>query len=172
MRTRIDSVAASWDEALEDWKRARIDLDRRYRRVSWLLTIAMGLMSIVIIVGGLALKQAVNDRSDRKAAEAREAAIRRTDQADHKISFRICQREAVDRAFAIVRVGAKGGPPARRKLLNNLPILDCRPNLVGNNAFPMTVREQLRFAKRFEQGKLTREEQGICTAQIHDPRIC
>jgi hypothetical protein len=171
-RSRIDVVAESWEAALEDWNRASTDLDRRSRRVAWLLTSSMVLMLMVVLVGGVALKQTINNRADRKANQAREIANKRSDQALHKISYRICQREAVDRAFAIARVGAMGGPPARRRLLDSLPILDCRPNLSGNNAFPMTVRQQLEFAKRFEQGKLSREEQGICTAQIHDPLIC
>jgi hypothetical protein len=171
-RSRIDVVAESWEAALEDWNRASLELSRRSRRVAWLLISSMVLMLLVVIVGGVALKQAINSRADRKANQAREVANARADRALHKISYRICQREAVDRAFAIVRVGVKGGPPARRRLIDSLPILDCRPNLVGNNAFPMTARQQLKFAKRFMEGKLTREEQGICTAQIHDPRIC
>src|SRR3954447_9111083 len=61
-RSRIDVVAESWEAALEDWNRASTDLDRRSRRVAWLLTSSMVLMLMVVLVGGVALKQTINNR--------------------------------------------------------------------------------------------------------------
>jgi hypothetical protein len=86
-------------------------------------------------------------------------------------TYRICQREAVDRAYA------HSFTPRRElaKIERSLPILDCDPNAHGRPARPLSAAAQRVFVRRFMDGRLSLREQGICRDRLPtspDEPIC
>jgi hypothetical protein len=119
-----------------------------------LLAVAVvALLLVVSVVAAVAFKTA----GEVKGVEVQDR------NASRATAYRLCSRNAVDRAFAHSRVGQQ--QPDAVKVLEDplvLPILDCSPNLQGLGARPMPPREQREFVRRWEQGKLTGPERGIC----------
>lgn len=87
-----------------------------------------------------------------------------TDRKIYAAAYRICQRQAVDRAFAHSAVD----PGYRLFVEQRLPILDCRPNLFNLPAKPLPREMQKDFVRRFQDGKLTRAEQGLCPTSLEN----
>jgi hypothetical protein len=78
-------------------------------------------------------------------------------------AYRLCARAQVDRAFAQSRVGAQDKKAlAAMQRVDGLPILDCRPNLIGKGAKVFSLADQRHFVQQWEQGTLTPAELGIC----------
>jgi hypothetical protein len=131
-------------------------LDRRYRRVAR-LCIAAAVISLVTLIGTVLIERArVTDQTTRQLSAA---------------TYRICEREAVDRAYA------HSFTPRRElaKIERSLPILDCQPNVHNLPARPFSSAQQRAFVARFVARRLTLREQGICRArlpQASDQPIC
>jgi len=107
----------------------------------------------------------------------------------YRTAYRFCTRINVDRA-AIHSLATRASrsknvtPRVRkfaRKFLRKLqsregsPVLDCTPNTVGAPAEYQSPAKQRRFVRRWEQGKLSRAEIGICSIRIESitaPQIC
>jgi hypothetical protein len=122
-------------------------LDRRYRRVAR-MCVASATISLVTLVGTVLIERArVKDQTTRQLSAA---------------TYRICEREAVDRAYA------HSFTPRRElaKIERSLPILDCAPNAHNLPARPLSSVEQRVFVARFVAGRLTLREQGICRARL------
>jgi hypothetical protein len=154
-RRRIDDLTLVWTAALDSWDEARVTLDRRYQRIVWLVLTSIVLTITFALAGGAALRHNVTER---------------TDMALERATYRICQRELVDRAFAAGRIGRNDRE--RAGILYRLPILDCLPNLEGKPAKPLPIDAQLRFVRKWVDGTLTLREQGICTSAVTDKRVC
>lgn len=109
--------------------------------------------------------------------------------AAYRAAYRFCTRINVDRAALqslVIRTrnSQRSDPRARRfaraylrKLQSKegTPILDCAPNVVGGPAKYQSPRKQLAFVRRWDKGKLTPAEIGICKIRIGsltDPKIC
>jgi hypothetical protein len=139
-RDRISALAHGFRILAEN-------LDRRYRRVAR-LCIAAAVISLVTLIGNIVIERQ-----------------RARDQTTHQLSaatYRICQREAVDRAYA------HSFAPRRElaKIERALPILDCEPNVHNLPARPFSSAQQRAFVARFVAGRLTLREQGICRARL------
>jgi hypothetical protein len=101
-------------------------------------------------------------------------------------AYRLCTRNKVDRAFAHGRlrgINVKGEPPRipgpvqleqktrvrlSRLLMEPeyLPILDCRPNLVGLGAKPLSVLAQEKFIRRWSRKQTVPAERGVCPRSV------
>lgn len=99
-------------------------------------------------------------------------------------AFRLCTRNKVDRAFAHGRmrsIPVKGEPAGRLVRLDRetriqlsrllmapeyLPILDCRPNLRGLGARPMSVAAQEKFMRRWSMKRTLPAERGVCPGAV------
>lgn len=103
----------------------------------------------------------------RNASDIRRVEINDRDTA-RATAFRLCSRGQIDRAFAHSRIRDAGGSAALRELEQPaaLPILDCKPNLIGFPARPLTPDAQRRFVQRWEQQRLTAAELGLCHQRI------
>jgi hypothetical protein len=79
-------------------------------------------------------------------------------------AYRLCSRNAIDRAFAHKEVKRRAGVKVMLMLqdVKELAILNCRPNLYGFAAVPMKMPQYLNFMYRYEHHQLTSEELGIC----------
>jgi hypothetical protein len=122
-------------------------LDRRYRRVAR-LCIAAAVISLVTLIGNIVIeRRRARDQTTRQLSAA---------------TYRICQREAVDRAYA------HSFTPRRElaKVERSLPILNCQPNVHNRPARPFSSAEQRAFVARFVAGRLTLREQGICRSRL------
>lgn len=85
-------------------------------------------------------------------------------------SYRVCARNAVDRAFAHDAVSrGPEGAKAVRHLERVLPILDCVPNLTGQPAHAMSPLRQRAFVRRWVRNELSLGEQGICSVPPTKP---
>jgi hypothetical protein len=133
-----------------------VKLDRRYRRVAR-MCVASATISLVTLLGTVLIERArVKDQTTRQLSAA---------------TYRICQREAVDRAYA------HSFTPRRElaKIERSLPILDCDPNAHGRPARPLSAAAQRVFVRRFMDGRLSLREQGICRDRLPtspDEPIC
>jgi hypothetical protein len=139
-RDRISTLALGFRNLSER-------LDRRYKRVAR-LCIACATISLLTLVGTVLIERArVKDQTTRQLSAA---------------TYRICEREAVDRAYA------HSFTPRRElaKIERSLPILDCAPNAHNLPARPLSPAEQREFVARFVAGRLTLREQGICRARL------
>jgi hypothetical protein len=148
-RDRISALAHGFRNLSEN-------LDRRYRRVAR-MCVASAAISLVTLLGtGVFLVVRQRDQTTRQLSAA---------------TYRICQREAVDRAYA------HSFTPRRElaKVERTLPILDCAPNARNEPARPFTAAQQREFVRRFVEERLSRRQQGICRArlpQASDEPIC
>lgn len=91
--------------------------------------------------------------------------VEKNDRASQRATaFRLCSRNAVDRAFAHSRVRRAAGLWALRPLeqKGGIPILNCAPNLDGQGASPLSVHAQRDFVRRWERHELADSELGIC----------
>jgi hypothetical protein len=123
------------------------DLDRRYKRVARLCITAAAISLLTLVGTILVERQRTRDQTTRQLSAA---------------TYRICEREAVDRAYA------HSFTPRRElaKIERSLPILDCAPNAHNLPARPLSSVEQREFVARFVAGRLTLREQGICRARL------
>jgi hypothetical protein len=148
-RDRISTLALGFRNLSER-------LDRRYKRVAR-LCIACAMISLLTLVGTVLIERArVKDQTTRQLSAA---------------TYRICEREAVDRAYA------HSFTPRRElaKIERSLPILDCDPNAHGRPARPLSAAAQRVFVRRFMDGRLSLREQGICRDRLPtspDEPIC
>lgn len=129
-----------------------------------LLGIALTVSWVSSCQSGRAATQASSAARDAaRAIDAVRAVEKRDRDSSRATAFRLCSRNTVDRAFAHSRV-ASVNPQAARLLENPvfLPILDCKPNLRGISAKPLSPKAQRAFVRRWEEGKLTGPQRGIC----------
>ena len=108
------------------------------------------------------------DRVQRGVDEIRE--VEKTSQdASRATAFRLCSRNAVDRAFA---QSFTPPGPERRKLQSKhgIPILDCEPNLRGLGAQVLSHRDQDVFVRRWVTRNLSDVERGICPGSRFDDK--
>jgi hypothetical protein len=174
-RMRIEDIAngitKSHEEFREAWIKKVGDLDDRYRAVARSLAIGGMLFFLAVTVGGFLLYQALEDETAEQAQASadRVAEVERADRDQNRVTaYRLCSRNTVDRAFAHSRVRMSAGRAAVAELekTTSLPILDCKPNLRGRGAKVLLPREQRVFVRRWEQGKLSAEERGICPRAV------
>lgn len=129
------------------------------RWLAGLVAFLIALVSVACFVGWSAIQDVAEvEKQDRETNRA--------------TAYRLCSRNAVDRAFAhssvrrnLTRTQGKAAADAAIAELQRvevLPILDCEPNLEGRGAAPMTPTQQTEFVGRYERGELTPEERGIC----------
>lgn len=105
----------------------------------------------------------------------------------YQTAYRFCSRINNDRAsthWFISRLAHAQTGEARKRLLkiqhklearNGEPILNCDPNVVGNPATYISPAAQRRYVRRWDAGKLTAAETGICRVRIgtlNNPRDC
>jgi hypothetical protein len=132
--------------------------DREGISLEWVIVALFVFCLVLICVAtfvGASLLADVNTAVKR--IEQVEADNQRVDRAT---AYRLCSRNAVDRAFA----QSFATPDERRALQgpHRLPILDCSPNLEGKGAKPLAPSLQDEFVKRWKSRSLTPEERGIC----------
>jgi hypothetical protein len=177
---------------------------RERRRYTWrdayrdLVPLA-ALIIAAVAVGGANRAASTADRAtttaqDRAAdavARSRQlvgvvARVERRDAAGQRATaFRLCSRNAIDRAFAQSSVAqrAAGGrgpavlsrPAAVRAMAAMqdpyvLPVLDCSPNLRGRGAVPYSRAAGRRFVLRYVRRELSAPERGICPGSSIPPR--
>lgn len=121
-------------------KRATVPGRRRYDRA--LVLGVVFLFCLWALVGGLAWHNA------GELARREQTDIRLTREA----AYRICERS--ERTKANVHRGYRVGTDEREFLELRLPLVDCRPNLAGQAADPMTRREMRGYVRRFVNGEL------------------
>jgi hypothetical protein len=85
-------------------------------------------------------------------------------------AFRQCARINNDRAVAHFFI-AKGDVKIEQRLQKQLPILDCKPNIIGQPAYPYSPVKQSDFVRRWASNRLTNAERGICP-KPPDKSIC
>jgi hypothetical protein len=109
-------------------------LDRRYKRVARLCITAAAISLLTLVGTILVERQRTRDQTTRQLSAA---------------TYRICEREAVDRAYA------HSFTPRRElaKIERSLPILDCAPNAHNLPARPLSSVEQREFVARFVAGR-------------------
>jgi hypothetical protein len=78
-------------------------------------------------------------------------------------TYRICQREANDRAYAQWKTRNHAELEETRA---RLPILDCEPNAHGRPARALSDAAQDVFVRRFVERSLSLREQGICRDRL------
>jgi hypothetical protein len=145
------------------------------RPLTWLWLNLVPLFALTIAAWAVIENSNKVDRAELLAIRAETRSIARIEAVERQdrntaraSAYRICARAMVDRAFAHARIRSAGGTPALRKLQrkDGLAILDCTPNLDGLPAKAYTPAQQARFVRRWERGKLTPAELGICKQPI------
>lgn len=141
-RDRIRALAEAWELAVKR-------LERRYKRVAYGV-IGVSVLSLATLV--LTVVLARHEAKQRESSQLR------------AITYRVCQRESVDRAYAHSFTPRRDWPRVERQL----PILDCDPNITGAPAKPLSSQDQRAFVARFKAGTLPLREQGICRERVPD----
>lgn len=143
-RDRIGALA-------EGFRRLTDRLDRRYQKVARGLRITTAITLVTLSALVVLERRRATDQTRARL----DAAL-----------YRVCQREAVDRAYA------HSFTPRRElvKIERSLPILYCEPNTRGEPARALTSAAQRDFVRRFVAGRLTLREQGICRAHLPERR--
>jgi hypothetical protein len=135
-----------------------------YAKVLPAIALALALWAVVEVRGDA--NRATSENLKRiKANTERIGRIEQTDRnSSRATAYRLCARNMVDRAFAHSSIQRGAGMKAVRRLerVDGIPILDCLPNLEGKGARPMSRSGQRAFVKRWEDGKLSGPELGIC----------
>lgn len=144
--------------------------------VPLLVVMVLVLLLVCAVLSVIAIS-AANDASsaaDRATVNShRIAGVERRDRtALRQAAWRTCEREQRDRAEQHLRAGLSP-PPVIKRLVQQLglpdrlavqvsieavrrrlPIFDCKPNLIGRQARPLTAREQKAYVKKYGAGKL------------------
>lgn len=128
--------------------RADRNVDRWLRGLILFLVTVAGAAVILALIGLYRIDR--NETRDRDTARA--------------TAYRLCSRNAIDRAFAHTEVKRRAGQKVMLMLqdVHELAILNCKPNLYGYAAVPMKMPQYLSFIHRYERHQLTLEELGIC----------
>jgi hypothetical protein len=164
----------------QDPQRAGTAGDRKRTREDW-RTWGIGALLVCLFLGGVGVAYATDAARDATKAVEEVRAIEVKDRnTNRNTAYRLCSRNAVDRAFAHSSVrrnlaraqGEAAADAAVRELQRPdvLPILNCKPNLVGKGAAPMTPAQQHEFVRRWELHRLSAEERGVCPGSRVGPR--
>lgn len=136
--------------------------DRRAAPPEWIVVglvfFSLTLMIVAVAVGASLLRDVNN------AVERIERVEAKNNRATRATAFRLCSRNAVDRAFA--QSFSEGRERRALQDPHVLPILDCRPNLEGRGAEPLSPAAQDEFVRRWQQRKLSDVERGICPGSV------
>ena len=118
---------------------------------------AMVAFSTVLAAFSLTLSAILFARNDADSAARDRNQEQEVTTALYQIAYRICAREAEDRAYARTR-----DPEGAKKLV----LLDCKPNLEGKPAKVLSNGEAREYLRRFQDGRLTLAERGICQTGV------
>lgn len=114
----------------------------------WVVKVMLGLTVanfLVTAVGGVAIVKTVD--KTKSVEEQDRIALRGA-------TYRICYRGMLDRAEIHTTYEKFHLVPELKRVQENLPILDCDPNLAGLAAVPLSVQEQEDFIHRYQRGKV------------------
>lgn len=154
------------DDFVENRKTGRRRWDAVKTAVAWS---SPATLIVSAVIGYVAISTASDAqdlaRAVRRNTDAIEVKEDRAIDLTRRASWRLCERAMRDRALlhaALITPPPDGESPAQqeaRRLFRALverqnPIVDCDPNLVGQPAYALPVKDQRAFVRRWQAGEL------------------
>lgn len=106
-------------------------------------------------------RQAHDDARHSRRADARQCARENLVRAEVHVAYQLEQPMPPPEAFraepilkVLLNVARQSQQNGLTRVRRNLPILECKPNLRGHPAYPLTTQKQKRFVELYEAGLL------------------